>query len=120
MSDATWALLIGQVGIIAIMIVKDRRDAENRKQDRLDREQDRLDRESAAKILATKVDTTAVLLAGKVERSAVMGGEREERIIAKVEQVNAAVATITSPPVGDSTIGSTAANPVHVELHTES
>lgn len=70
MSDAMWALLVAQVGTIAIMVVKDHRDKTNR-------EQDRLDRESEAKLLLAKVTTA--------------GGEREDRIVAKVEAVEKAV-----------------------------
>ncbi len=113
MSDATWALLIGQVGIVAIMVVKDRRDRTNREQDRLDREQDRLDRESAARLLASKVETSAILLAGKVERSAVMGGEREGRIIAKVEKVEQAVLENSKSPQQMEIVGTFESHVTH-------
>lgn len=76
MSDAMWALLVAQIGTIAIMIIKDHRDKTNR-------EQDRLDRESDAKLLAASL--------------AKVGGEREERIVAKVEAVEKAVVAKTEP-----------------------
>ncbi len=98
MTDAMWALLVAQAGTIAIMVVKDRRDLRNR-------EQDRLDRESAAKLAREEIAKVAVA-----------GGEREERIVAKVEQVKEAVAVIAETKA-ETAPGSTSDNPVHVELH---
>jgi len=80
MTDAMWALLVAQVGTIAIMIVKDRRDIRNR-------EQDRLDRESAAKLARDEITKVAVA-----------GGQREERIVAKVEDVKAVVVDSLKTP----------------------
>lgn len=68
MSDAMWALLVAQLGTIAIMIIKDHRDKTNR-------EQDRLDRESEAKLLAMGL-----------EKVAAAGGEREKRIVESVKE----------------------------------
>ncbi len=99
MTDAMWALLVAQVGTIAIMIVKDRRDLRNR-------EQDRLDRESAAKLAREEIAKVAVA-----------GGEREERIVAKVEQVKEAVAVIAESPKPETALGSTPMNPLHLEIH---
>ena len=92
MSDATWALLIGQLGIIGIMIVKDRRDLKNR-------EQDRLDRESAANLLKTGLAEVAT-----------KGGEREERIVAKVEEVKSAVADAPKSPQQVEVVGTVEAH----------
>ena len=73
MTDAMWALLVAQIGTIAIMIVKDHRDKSNR-------EQDRLDRELAAKLARDEIASLAVA-----------GGQREERIVAQVESVKTAL-----------------------------
>jgi hypothetical protein len=75
MSDATWALLIGQAGIVAIMLVKDRRD-------RVNREQDRLDRELAAKIAAEEINKR--------------GDARKVEIVEEVKKVVESVASSTT------------------------
>ena len=80
MTDAMWALLIAQIGTIAIMIIKDFRDRSNR-------EQDRLDRESAAKLAREAIAQVAI-----------QGGEREGRIVAKVDAVKEAVVSISDTP----------------------
>lgn len=88
MSDATWALLIGQVGIIAIMLVKDRRDKSNR-------EQDRLDRIAAAQIAADSINKK--------------GDVRKDEIIQGVKKVVVEAVT-TAPTLGD------AENLVHLKI----
>ena len=80
MTDAMWALLVAQIGTIAIMIVKDHRDKSNR-------EQDRLDRELAAKLARDEIASLAVA-----------GGQREERIVAQVESVKTALTPKPGPP----------------------
>jgi len=99
MSDAMWALLVAQVGTIAIMVVKDRRDIRNR-------EQDRLDRESAAK-----------LARDEIAKVAVAGGERENRIVAEVKEVKSVVVDSLKPLV-DPQLGSSADKPMHTVSET--
>lgn len=68
MSDATWGILIAQVGMVLMMFLKDQKDNRNRVQDRLDRESEaRIAREALAKVSE-------------------LGSERAVRIIEKIEE----------------------------------